>query len=262
MLLSPTSESYNPLQIAYDHFNDTLFRGELPACLLTLQRKNNAFGYHSHKRFVRRDGVQFSDEIAINPEYFANFPPIEVLQTLAHEMCHLWQAHFGKMKSRQCYHNREWGDRMESIGLMPSDTGQPGGRKTGQHMADYPIEGGAFVRRAAELINDKGFEILWFDRNAVPFRQASFSPTLPTLHAVTGACMVVAPQTQENAIQALMRPASEAFPQNVIVKKVEVVRPLSGTRSKYVCSGCRLAAWAKPGAHLKCGDCDIAMDEE
>jgi len=33
---------------------------------------------------------------------------------------------------------------MESIGLMPSDTGEPGGKRTGQRMSDYPIEGGAF----------------------------------------------------------------------------------------------------------------------
>lgn len=33
-------------------------------------------------------------------------------------------------------------DVMEEVGLMPSDTGRPGGRKTGQHMSGYPIQGG------------------------------------------------------------------------------------------------------------------------
>ena len=32
-----------------------------------------------------------------------------------------------------------------------------------------------------------------------------------------------------------------------------------GKRTKYVCGRCRLAAWAKPGAMLKCGACDMSM---
>lgn len=33
----------------------------------------------------------------------------------------------------------------------------------------------------------------------------------------------------------------------------------SGKRTKYVCGRCRLAAWAKPDAMLKCGACDLPM---
>lgn len=32
-----------------------------------------------------------------------------------------------------------------------------------------------------------------------------------------------------------------------------------GKRQKYVCPDCELAAWAKFGASLKCGDCDEDM---
>ena len=35
---------------------------------------------------------------------------------------------------------------MESVGLMPSHTGKPGGRKTGQQMNDYTIKGSAFEK--------------------------------------------------------------------------------------------------------------------
>jgi len=34
---------------------------------------------------------------------------------------------------------------MEEIGLMPSNTGQPGGKKTGQGMTHYIIQNGLFV---------------------------------------------------------------------------------------------------------------------
>lgn len=50
-------------------------------------------------------------------------------------MTHLWQYHFGK-PGRRGYHNKEWANKMESIGLMPSSTGQPGGDKTGDKMAE------------------------------------------------------------------------------------------------------------------------------
>lgn len=35
----PTTETYAELQLAYEHFNKTLFDNRLPACLITLQQK-------------------------------------------------------------------------------------------------------------------------------------------------------------------------------------------------------------------------------
>lgn len=40
---------------------------------------------------------------------------------------------------------------MEMIGLMPSDTGKEGGKKTGKSMADYAIEGGLFLEVVATI---------------------------------------------------------------------------------------------------------------
>lgn len=53
----------------------------------------------------------------------------EALQALTYEMVHLYQHHFGD-PGRGRYLNKEWGNKMESIGLMPSSTGRPGGRRT------------------------------------------------------------------------------------------------------------------------------------
>ena len=142
--MKPTTETYSELQQAYDAFNQALFDGILPNCLITLQREKHTCGYFSSGRFASVDG-KLTDEIAINPSYFAVTPIIEVLQTLVHEMAHLWQYHFGN-PGRGRYHNKEWADKMESIGLMPSSTGKPGGAKTGDCMADYAIEGGLFLQ--------------------------------------------------------------------------------------------------------------------
>ncbi len=91
------------------------------------------------------------DEIAMNPVYFSIRTIKATLSTLVHEMVHQWQFHFGKA-GRRGYHNKEWAALMERVGLMPSDTGQPGGRKVGQSMTHYIITGGAFDRACDELL--------------------------------------------------------------------------------------------------------------
>jgi hypothetical protein len=98
----------------------------------------------------------------MNPTYFAVVPIIETLQTQVHEMTHLWQHHFGK-PGRGRYHNEEWARKMESIGLMPSSTGQPGGARTGDCMADYAVEGGRFLAACQELLT-ANFTLSWYDR--------------------------------------------------------------------------------------------------
>lgn len=218
----PTEEAYGELQLAYDHFNRTLFDGELPACLITFQREKRTYGYFSHARFESEAGKS-TDEIAINPAYFAVVPIVEIMQTLAHEMVHLWQAHFGT-PGRRGYHNREWADKMEAIGLMPSDTGQPGGRKVGEKMADYPQPGGAFAAACAQLLTDD-FTITWRDRLPSP-------PLRP----------MVDPGT-----------ASAAGP------AIADVQEDKSNRKKYTCPSCGSNTWGKPGMKLICGECRIPL---
>lgn len=160
---NPTTEAYGEFQEAYDFFNNSLFAGKLPTCLITLHRESKRTrGYFAHNRFVPlADGRTATDEIAMNPMHFATRSVVEVLSTLAHEMVHLWQAHCGK-PSRVAYHNKEWAAKMKEIGLQPSDSGKPGGKETGQKMTHYIIEGGAFELAAAELVRG-GFTLSWAD---------------------------------------------------------------------------------------------------
>ena len=110
---NPTAKTYAALNRAFDFFNDRLFGGELPACLVTLQRKNKAYGYFAGGRFGSKDGTEITDEIALNPSHFKSRTDEQSLSTLAHEMAHLWQHHFGK-PSRAGYHNKEWAAKMAS----------------------------------------------------------------------------------------------------------------------------------------------------
>jgi predicted SprT family Zn-dependent metalloprotease len=167
---SPNRE-YVTLSAAFDFFNRALFGGGLLPCLITMQRSKVCYGvrhgYYSPKRFEgREDTGRETDEIALNPGTFKGRSDKEILSTLVHEMVHHWQSHFGK-PGRGRYHNREWAARMEELGLMPSNTGAPGGRKTGQRMTHYVIAGGPFESSCQGLLAG-GMRLEWQSRENDP----------------------------------------------------------------------------------------------
>jgi hypothetical protein len=128
----------------FQHFNRTLFGGQLPDVLLNFSRKANSAGFFAPGRWARRDGEgDTAHEISINPDTLTAYEPKQVASTLVHEMAHLWQEEHGT-PSRRGYHNREWAEKMEEVGLVPTDTGEPGGHKTGQRMTHYIAPGGRF----------------------------------------------------------------------------------------------------------------------
>ena len=128
-----------------------------------MQRHKGAYGYFSGGRFASlADAQEVTDEIALNPAYFATQSPTDILSTLAHEMAHLWQHHFAK-PGRRGYHNREWAARMREIGLIPSHTGQPGGQETGEKVSHYIAEAGRFATACAAFLATKP-AILYHDR--------------------------------------------------------------------------------------------------
>lgn len=212
---NPSTETYGFLIIAYDAINQEFFDGQLPNCMITLQRKGGALGYFSGNQFVdERDG-QRTDEIALNPAALAKYPFEEVLSTLGHEMCHLWQYHFSAYEKRRGkmrgYHDKEWAAKMESIGLMPSDTGRPNGLKTGRSVSDYIIEGGPFSV-FCEALKDSGFVLHWKEWQ-------EYGAPMPDGIETTG----FPPQVQQ--------PSS---------------------KTKFTCANCGQNAWAKPSAKIGC----------
>lgn len=156
-----TGKEYTGLQWVYHQLNYALFGGELPDLLITYQRKAGARGYYSPDRFEARGTSGSVPELALNPATFEARSDLEILSTLAHEMVHHWQYCYGT-PSRKGYHNREWADKMETIGLMPSTTGEPGGGRVGQHVTHYIISGGKFERAAASCLADNVYSILGY----------------------------------------------------------------------------------------------------
>lgn len=225
----PTAAMYGHLGRAYTHFNDDLFDGKLPPCLLGMHRNPRSLGYYHGEIFQRVGSNERADELALNPQFVSTRPPEEVYSTLVHEMCHHWQKHFGKEPSR-AYHDKEWGNTMESVGLMPSDTGAPGGKRVGQHMSHYIIVGGRFAVSCAAFLA-KEAPVFYQDRAAL-----RRSGTL-------GSLLGLGEEGEEGDGEE--KPA-----------------PKSKGRATFICPTCELKAYAKPSALLICGTDNIAMERE
>lgn len=145
---SPTQEQFTAYELMFTHFNKVLFDYKLPAVFLNFSRKTKTNGFFAPQRWNKADAIKH--EISLNPTTLHERKPIAVASTLVHEMCHLWQQEFGK-PSRSGYHNQEWAARMESVGLIPSDTGEPNGKRCGQRVTHYILEGGVFEHAFKEL---------------------------------------------------------------------------------------------------------------
>lgn len=220
---SPSLHQYAMFQDALSIMNTELFNGILPHCMITMQREARCLGYFHYQRFIATDNSTTRlDEIAINPQTLMLNDLMEVLQTLAHEQCHQWQYHSGK-PSQRSYHNREWADKMESIGLMPSSTGHPGGKRTGQKMSDYLIPDGLFEKCAKNLIKDK-FRVPWADR-----------------------------QTPIGTLESL-----SVKEDGVIIKEIicaDAPSPKKKVCYSHLCGEEKINLWGKPGVKICCETC-------
>jgi len=226
--IKPTKEFYALFDFMHEYFNRELFGNALKSVMITVTRKNS-MGYYSPERWIKETKIS-SDEIAINPTYFNQFPLIEILQTMVHEMCHQWQQHYGKPSVN--YHNKEFANKMTSIGLMPSDTGKEGGAKTGPTMADYPIESGLFIKAANKFTKEDKFKLLWFDR----------------ISSITN-------NTERNDLYNDLNLAPELLQISNNSTAAAIKPKPSKSKEKYICPACNINIWGKEDLNIICGDC-------
>jgi predicted SprT family Zn-dependent metalloprotease len=149
--------------LAYNYFNKTLFNGELADCLLVFGRdQKSCYGYfHAEQWASREDAKRTTHMISLTPRHLSR--PLEaVFGTLVHEMCHLWQQDHGE-PSKNGYHNAEWADTMEQVGLNPNTTpGQEGGKRTGPKVSHDIAIGGPFAVAFSNIPSE--FCLPWIGR--------------------------------------------------------------------------------------------------
>jgi hypothetical protein len=222
---TPTVRTYAGLQTAFDVFNRELFAGSLPACMISLRTFGKARGYFSPDRFVNLNlsKVTTAHEIAMDPRQFMDRTDVEILSTLAHEMCHLWQQERGTPSRSNGWHNQEWGEKMKEIGLHPSSTAESGGKETGRNVSHYIVEGGPFETVAAKLVTSGRAPIDWADVEGF-----------------------------------LMTPAAVPVPLAPVVAGLQAKGAgKSGKRTKYTCPTCLANAWGKDTLLLACAGIEV-----
>lgn len=275
-LYNPTSEVYTELDVAFDFFNTELFSGKLNHCLITLQREKRTFGYFSKARFVRsHDEHEFTDEIALNPGYFAVRHIEETLATLVHEMAHMYQLYFGT-PGRRGYHNKEWSGIMMELGLFPTNNGLPTGMQTGESVSHVIIEGGKFDLVCQKLLGTE-FRISWLDRYPPvdriqplkKFTEADLAVTKPKVissltHEYNGyededELDNIIPVDFTLPSSSSSQPFSTAFIEEDLPEYLILPRIDRSLRTKYQCSGCGISVWGKPGLRISCINCDLPL---
>ena len=331
LLQDPTRTMYSGLQDAYDYMNEHLFEPafgrRLPNCLLTLRATGKTFGYFSADRFVGDDG-KLTHEIALNPASFACRSVELSLSTMAHEMCHLLQ-HVDGSAGRSTYHNTEFSNRMDKIGLITSDTGKPGGKRVAQQMSHYINTDGEFIRIIRPFLAE-GYRARWADRFTGALRdewEPDHPPLTPGGTSLLDPTIEVEPidgqpdpEARQGGLSAPGRPAAaraatpasavagdlsvdsaddddqpadmnalmSSLPQDEdageahaiaapvhkpmeepLASRVQGVfvhgrhgRTKGATRHKYGCPQCSVAVWGKPSLNIKCGNCDLALEDQ
>lgn len=215
----PTNAQFAAYRAMWTYFNTVLFGGALSHVILNFSRRARSLGFFAPERWT--DGKQTTHEISLNPAYLTRESAKDSASTLVHEMAHLWR-HEQPNPPRNGYHDKEWADKMVSIGLMPSATAAPGGARTGYRMSHYIISGGAFELAFEQMPAE--CQLPWtcgVDEDALAGKKGK--------------------QEKEKAKEKAEEKAKEA------ARKVKL---------KYSCPRCALNVWGRAGLNLRCEDCD------
>jgi len=283
---SPTVEMYDDLDRAYRFYNEHLFSNQLPHCLITLRARGRTNGYYCRDRFLHQDGRRTA-EIALNPEKFGTRTIEGCLSTLVHEQVHLWQDVLDTAP-RGAYHNKDFAQRMEAIGLITSHTGRPEGRRTGQRMTHYIDPSGRFLALTRQLL-DASFRARWADTwvhsvGAEEWRGWQVQqPGEGENHILDGLSAGLAVDTDERGNAAIIvqttpdigpegddaapEPAAAPRPGATAPPMIEV-EPAAfqnhtfeklRSKSKWTCPTCHDNCWGKPTLKLSCMRCGMPL---
>lgn len=131
-ITSPADRSqqlYGELYRAFDVFNDVFAEGKLPKVVITIQEsgRRNAYGWFGNGFWTDRLAGESVPEINLSAEYLSRGPE-GLLETLLHEMAHLWNATVAEL--RDCsggqYHNKHFKAAAERFGLIVERDGKRG----------------------------------------------------------------------------------------------------------------------------------------
>lgn len=137
------SRAVSQLEHIYNALNTDFFQDELPIPIITVQSKPRTYGHcTTSKVWQRKDGGAYELNIAAE---VLNYPIEETLDTMLHEMVHLYCRENGiKEVSRGGkYHNKRFKEEAERRGLVCVPCGQYGWNTTpSDNLVEYALSKG------------------------------------------------------------------------------------------------------------------------
>ena len=137
------SRAVSQLEHIYNALNTDFFQDELPIPIITVQSKPGTYGHcTTSKVWQRKDGGAYELNIAAE---VLNYPIEETLDTMLHEMVHLYCRENGiKEVSRGGkYHNKRFKAEAERRGLVCIPCGQYGWNTTpSDKLVEYALSKG------------------------------------------------------------------------------------------------------------------------
>ena len=112
---------------------------------------------------------------------------------------------------------------MIEVGLIPSDTGQPGGKQTGQQMTHYIEKDGRY-------------------ENA--FKSMPEKYTLPFT------------SLEGDIMRSLLSGGAGSSKGDEGKGRKKSLRPRSRNKTKYSCPECKVNLWGRPNLKIRCESCD------
>lgn len=191
-----TQELFNNLQHAFDFFNTVLFEDTLPSVLITIQRKRGARGYFWKEVFAHKaEKETYISEIALNPQSFDRTDK-DILSTLVHEMCHLYQAKYGN-PGKGAYHNKGFYFIMKGVGLEAYSVIDPE-KVTGNYVSHKIIPGEEFDLNCDAFLKDTSISFQWVSREGVRVEKGTRKTREPKVKFICANCEDVAAWGKED----------------------------------------------------------------
>jgi hypothetical protein len=212
--------------------------------MITLRADKKTRAYYTPRRWNSLKG-EIAAEIALNPRMLRDEPAETWLMELVHNLVHHWQ-HVEGTAGRARYHNRDFVERMKSVGLDVVRLDQAASAGAEKDASAETKKGD--VERAPEDGRKRRK-----DRETAP---------------ATGDCVTHTPIKGGLFEKAVSRrgPGTFQIPWAEAQSSGPPPRAAAqgGKRAKFVCpaNGCIEAAWSRPGARLKCGVHDLDLNAQ
>lgn len=219
---------------AIDHFNRTLFDGQLRPAAVSYRTRHGAGCFHPF--FLRPENGSALVELALNPNLLAVVSDERRLSLLVRLLVFQEQWQQGTL-GRANWENRDYRLRMERLGLPVSHD-----LRTDAMRGQFNIDpGGRFLPSAR----------LWLRCDAASAWRLLFA-------GEPSSTITLKPSHRARALSGEARSRDRDRPQTLAPSGAPL-RAQYAKKLAYRCPRCTLQVWGKPALRIRCANCDCAL---